>query len=321
MLEDDIRGMIEVLRREPELTSDALRERVTPILHLIARFNGEDLQKRAIFESSLKAAIVEVGRKNLECGLVAGQAYQEGYATESRIAAHNADLIGRALSELRPRKVRYNPESGLYVVEGVVVHGQRYNASLSDKFLDGGATRTHNGWVEFSAQSSGLRTPDPEEYAALCDVIVSCESEDAEKARAYLKSTAGSRWIPTLGRVEYNPQGQKDRALHRVGLSDAYAIEVDNITGREGTFTALGDEADDSIHAITGRSPSVLKTTQANITDKEECYHYRLRNKPRNQELRAVWLGGSSVGGDFRVGAVVLGIIGDPSLGVLFERA
>jgi len=140
--------------------------------------------------------------------------------------------------------------------------------------------------------------------------------ETIENARAGLQAHFARRWLNTLSRAQYTPQGL-DKIVHDYGQKTQYDVPAD-LVGPYGFITDAKVNAQTYAQALLGTTDdadSINKVVEW-ICGKP-AYAYRLNSRRENKEERVVALG---VGSDdwFSLGAVVsIGNVG-PALGVRF---
>ena len=251
---------------------------------------------------------------------------------ERRLAQQPVAPISDPVSPAQPdentRPITVNPSStnlAYWTIPNVSYRGTMGNVDVLKGLLDNGASREQGGSADYSERErakGNFYTPDyPLFYNAL-EKAFDLKDEKAfkkqvEEMRTTLKGLSRAKWLMTLTRIRYAPQG-KDTIIHNFGLQDQYELQED-FMGADGELPA-------------GSPVSVYQTllgTQSNLrkikgvfdwlNDTNSNYIWRVNSKPSSIDERVARFFADSVGAGFNCN-------GDPSgsgssLGVRFSGA
>jgi len=191
---------------------------------------------------------------------------------------------------------------GSYVVSGIVHRGQTYTWEIkTDELLGEKELKNLDGWIEHNVKAREtneygvLSAP---QYHSLFSTIYEHRNDEQHKdtielLRSKLVVRLALRWVYTMSKVKYDPQGQ-DIVTHNVGMTDEYTGRYD-VMGKDGFLTVLEDGSmyceaivgDASVSKVSG----IYEWLSGN-----KAYAYRVNAEQKHDNERAVALGVISSG-------------------------
>ena len=211
----------------------------------------------------------------------------------------------------KPKKKSLNPSQSLVAdvsdfwrINNVEYRNGIYAVDLAKALLDNESSKTQDVWVQYSieAQQRGdFYVGNMQLYHALFSALSRANSKDAEEAKEFIKKQMRDKWLMTLTRVKYNPNGD-DEVIHNYGTNDSY-VSKGNIVGKDEFISQSADKSYLESLLGTDNVQEINKVYQwLNGTD---AYIFRVNSKPKQADERiAGFVAGS--------GGVGLDCIGDP---------
>jgi len=119
-------------------------------------------------------------------------------------------------------------------VSGVSYRNGIYTVDLSKTLLEQGASKTQDQWASYAEsamQGTGFYTPNFMLQHALFSVLhanrESSFRDEIEQARTFIDENAKARWLATLTRIKYNPQGTIDEVVHDYKTNSVFSLDED----------------------------------------------------------------------------------------------
>jgi hypothetical protein len=184
-------------------------------------------------------------------------------------------------------ETRITSAQDFWQIEGVQYRNGIYAVGLGKALLDNGSAHTQGEWsahYQTAKPKNEFHTPDyPLFYAILKSLYKirndSANAKHVNEAQQFLRDTSRAKWLMTLTRIAYQPQGD-DVIIHNHGTSDRYERRVDFITPDE-NITQTQKPA--SYQALLDTQDSVQEINNVfrwlNDTD---AFAFKVNTKPAN---------------------------------------
>jgi len=185
-------------------------------------------------------------------------------------------------------------EKDYWTISGVNYRNQTCEVNLLKTLLDNGTARTQDEWAEYSRQAkqkNDFYVGDFPLYHALFRAMYNARnSDETEQARAFLKKQFEEKWLTSLTRIKYMPQG-KDIIIHNYGLKDKIEIP-ENFIGKD---EWVKDSSTSEIYNSLLGSNNIQEINEvykwiANVP----AYLWRVNSKPNSIDERVARFGADS---------------------------
>jgi len=126
-----------------------------------------------------------------------------------------------------------------------------YQVDLAKSLLDNGNFKTQDEWAGFteeSKQKGNFYVGDMPLYYSLFRAFTNAQGKDAEEAKEFIKTQMREKWLLTLTRIKYHPNGN-DEVIHNFGTSEQYATQK-TIIGSEGDISQVSNP--EALEALVG---------------------------------------------------------------------
>ncbi len=128
-------------------------------------------------------------------------------------------------------------------VSGVNYRNGVHTVDLAKTLLENGNAKTQNDWASYSESAlaqNEFRTPDYPLFYGLVKALYSAKddstkAQEVEEAKKFLKDTSRAKWLMTLTRIDYQPNGE-DIITHNFGTREKYEEKTDFV-GLDGLLT------------------------------------------------------------------------------------
>ncbi len=179
--------------------------------------------------------------------------------------------------------------SNHWTITGVNYRNQIFSVDLSKSLLDNGNLKTQDQWVEYSKtarQRKDFYTGDFPLYHALFRALFfskdSSGKSKVEEARVFLEKQFKEKWLTTLTRIRYLPQG-KDLIIHNYGMPDKLEIPVDFVDQDEWVKDSKTPQV---YNALLGTNNLQEINQIYSWITKKPAYLWKLNNKPKSVDER-----------------------------------
>ncbi len=227
---------------------------------------------------------------------------------------------GSASGGATPPGIIVQSTADFWTISGVHYRDGIYDVDLAKTLLDEGNAKTQDEWSAYAreAQAKGEFYTEsmPKHHALLTAAYKLEDNPMKEEIKEFLKKSMFERWLTTLTRVQYQPQGSlEDVIIHSRGMPDEYSV-IENFvfndeyvkdSTRPSNYKALL-EVDDL---------QEIQNVYQWLTDKN-IYLWRVNERSDQVKERVAWFGAY-------FGWTGLNCVRDPafhfaSLGVRFVR-
>ncbi len=182
--------------------------------------------------------------------------------------------------------------SNHWTITGVNYRNQIQEVRLLKTLLDNGNAKTQDEWIEYSKQArarNDFYTGDYQLYHSLFKALYlsrdSSNKQEIEEARVFLEKQFKERWLMTLTRIRYLPQG-KDSVIHNYGMPDKLEIPVDFMGKDEWVKDSKTPQV---YNALLGTNNLQEINQIYSWITKKPAYLWRVNNKPKSVEERVAW--------------------------------
>ena len=200
-------------------------------------------------------------------------------------------------SQQESKNFSLEDKTNFYKINGIPYKNGIYTIDLSREFLQ---SKTQDQHAQHKIENpDDFSIEDISLYHAMFNTLHQNKNSQykdvVEEVRNFIKQTMNQRWLTTLTRIRYNPDG-KDIIIHDYKQSDKSQINIDTFVGPDGYITKS------KTTNITKPLQSLFNTTQSvneinqvyKWLNDVDSYIWRLNSRPENIDERVARLDAGS---------------------------